>query len=152
MLEQMSDPALQDGTCGHVDRKVAIVRLPACSQRWAHGGGRIEHDPIPGPVRTDTVGPAPRPRQWVWVGLIREWNARHGRPPKWVTGQSERSTLPRNGGGFVGLLVCPLPRFPRHVRIFEDCDQSRCLLAGTTMDGEPAWLLCEAAFARLSVT
>ena len=40
------------------DAEVAVVRLPACSQRWAHGGGRIEHDPIPGPMRTDTVDPA----------------------------------------------------------------------------------------------
>src|SRR4051794_2837613 len=27
--------------------------------------------------------------------------------------------------------------FPRNVRISEDCDQSRCLLAGTTSDAEP---------------
>ena len=91
-------------------------------------------------------------RGWVWVGLIREWNARHGRPPKWVAGQSERSTLPRNGGGFVGLLLCPLPRFPRNVRISEDCDQSRCLLAGTTSDAEPLGLLYEAATAVLTLT
>src|SRR3954447_20192279 len=76
-------------------------------------------------------------RGWVWVGLIREWNARHGRPPKWVAGQSERSTLPRNGGGFVGLLLCPLPRFPRNLRISEDRDQSRGLLAGATSDAKP---------------
>jgi hypothetical protein len=133
MLEQMSDPALQDGICGQADRILAalrfsgtvdlpvkraaleqdcaasrwsghgrppapmqrasprrsghcrgartrkadagaaIVRLPACSQRRAHGGGRIEHDAIPGPMRTDTVDPAfgqvgERRQSSAWVG------------------------------------------------------------------------------------
>ena len=56
------------------DAEVAVVRLPACSQRWAHGGGRIEHDPIPGPMRTDTVDPAfgqvgerRQSSAWAWV-------------------------------------------------------------------------------------
>ena len=45
--------------------------------------------------------------------------------------------MPRNGGGFVGLLLCLLQRFPRNVRISEDRDQSRGLLAGATSDAEP---------------
>ena len=47
------------------------------------------------------------------------------------------TTVPRNGGGFAAVPLCVLRRFPRNVRISEDCDQSRCLLASATSDAEP---------------